>query len=428
VSQTQTIKRTSLLAGTLALYLVVLMLFQGSTQEANTQPSRGAAERPTFPTPSETKYVPGELIVELEEDATQADLTTLFQRTDASTEKNLPSSDVNLVDLPPDLPVKEAVQRYEASADVEYAEPNFLNHPSGKPLRSGTGAPNDDYFDRLWGLNNVGQAIGGQTGTSDADVDGLEAWSTTTSTSTGQTGAQNTSGAVVAVINEGVDIDHPDLDANIWTNQDEIPGNGRDDDSNGYVDDVHGYDFANDDASIYDPDPVNGRGEEHGTHVAGTIAAEGDNRIGVIGVSPEARIMVLKVMNPGGGTTVDAIEAINYAVDNGVKVSNNSWGYTGPPSTSLQRAIARANAAGHLFVAPAGNGGSDNVGDNNDANPNRTNYPSSFPNSNIIAVAATDNRDRRAFFSNYGAETVDLAAPGVDILSTLPDTCTWCSY
>ena len=237
---------------------------------------------------------------------------------------------MNLVDLPPNLPVKEAVQRYEASADVEYAEPIFLNHPSGKPLRSGTGAPNDDYFDRLWGLNNIGQAIGGQTGTSDADVDGLEAWSTTTSTSTSQTGAQNTSGAVVAVIDEGVDIDHPDFDANIWTNQDEIPGNGRDDDSNGYVDDVHGYDFANDDAIIYDPDPVNGRGEEHGTHVAGTIAAEGDNRIGVIGVSPEARIMVLKVLNPGGGTTEDAIEAINYAVDNGVKVSNNSWGYTGP--------------------------------------------------------------------------------------------------
>ncbi len=233
---------------------------------------------------------------------------------------------------------------------------------------------------------------------------------------------------MVAVIDSGVDYDHPDLDDNIWTNLDEVPANGVDDDANGYVDDVHGYDFANDDASVYDPDPVDGTGDEHGTHVAGTIAAEGNNRIGVIGVSPQARIMALKILNPNGGTTLDAVEAINYAVKNGVKISNNSWGYVGSSNRSLQRAIGRANAAGHLFVTAAGNGGADGVGDNNDANSSNTNYPSSYPNSNIIAVAATDNRDRRASFSNYGANTVDLAAPGVDIMSTLPNTCDWCGY
>jgi len=419
-------QRISLLAAALAASLVILIIFQSATQEAKTQTERGdaTAERPSFPAPSDGEYVPGEVIVGLEEDATQADLVALNRRTDASTEKNLPSSDVNLVELPRGLPVREAVQRYEASADVEYAEPNFLIDPTGNP----TGTPNDDYFDRLWGLHNIGQPIGGQAGTSDADVDALEAWNTSTNASTKQRDDQNATGAVVAVIDEGVDIDHPDLDENIWTNPDEVPGNGRDDDSNGYVDDVHGYDFANDDASVYDPNPANGRGDEHGTHVAGTIAAEGNNRTGVIGVSPQARIMVLKVLNPNGGTTLDAVEAINYAVRNGVKISNNSWGYVGPPSRSLQRAIGRANTAGHLFVAAAGNGGADGVGDNNDANSSNTNYPSSYPNTNIIAVAATDNRDTRASFSNYGANTVDLAAPGVDIMSTLPNTCTWCSY
>jgi thermitase len=424
--RTQRIKRIGMLAGALALYLVIFVIFQSTTQEAKTQTERenAAAEKPSFPTPGDGEYVPGEVIVGLEEDATQADLTALNRRTDAETEENLPGSDVNLVDLPRDLPVQEAVRRYEASADVEYAEPNFLIHPTANP----TGMPNDYYFDRLWGLHNIGQPIGGQAGISDSDVDAPEVWSTSTSTSTKQRPGQNEKGAVVAVIDSGVDYDHPDLEDNIWTNPGEIPANGVDDDANGYVDDVHGYDFANDDASVYDPDPVDGTGDEHGTHVAGTIAAEGDNRIGVIGVNPRARIMVLKVLNPKGGTTLDAVEAINYAVKNGVKISNNSWGYVGSPNRSLQRAIGRANAAGHLFVTAAGNGGADGVGDNNDANSSNTNYPSSYPNSNIIAVAATNNRDRRASFSNYGENTVDLAAPGVDIMSTLPNTCDWCAY
>ncbi len=192
MARTQRIKRIGMLAGTLALYLVIFVIFQSTTQEAKTQTQRenAAAEQPSFPTPSDGDYVPGEVIVGLEEDATQADLTAINQRTDAETEENLPGSDVNLVDLPRDLPVQEAVRRYEASTDVEYAEPNFLIHPTATPTRM----PNDYYFDndRLWGLNNIGQSIGGRAGLSDSDVDAPEVWSTSTSTSTTQRLARTT--------------------------------------------------------------------------------------------------------------------------------------------------------------------------------------------------------------------------------------------
>jgi thermitase len=261
----------------------------------------------------------------------------LNRRTDAHTEEDLPRSDVSVVDLPKDLTVREAIQRYEASPDVEYAEPDFLLEP--------TAYPNDPYFPRLYGLDNTGQT-GGIT---DADTDGLETWNTSTGSPT----------TVVAVIDEGVDVNHPDLRDNIWVNTDEVAGNGVDDDRNGYVDDRNGYDFANDDASVYDPDPLNGAGDEHGTHVAGTIAAQGNNGTGVTGVSWEASIMVAKFLGPHGGYTSDAVEALNYAVANGAKISNNSWG-GGGYSRTLHDAIARADAAGHLFLAAAGNDRVDN--------------------------------------------------------------------
>jgi subtilisin family serine protease len=313
----------------------------------------------------------------------------LNRRTDAHTEEDLPRSDVSVVDLPKDLTVREAIQRYEASPDVEYAEPDFLLEP--------TAYPNDPYFPRLYGLDNTGQT-GGIT---DADTDGLETWNTSTGSPT----------TVVAVIDVGVDVNHPDLRDNIWVSTDELAGNGVDDDRNGYVDDRNGYDFANDDASVYDPDPLNGAGDEHGTHVAGTIAAQGNNGTGVTGVSWEASIMVAKFLGPHGGYTSDAVEALNYAVANGAKISNNSWG-GGGYSRALHDAIVRADAAGHLFLAAAGNDGVDN-----DATPS---YPASYGIPNVVSVAATDDRDALASFSNFGASSVDLAAPGVNIVSTLP--------
>jgi thermitase len=383
-------QRISLLAGTLAAFLLVFIVLQGATQEVDTQTEgEGAAEQPTYP-PGEDQFARDQIIVSLEEEATQADLAALNRRTDAETEEDLPRSDVNVVDLPNDLPVGEAVRRYEASPDVEYAEPDFVLRPS-------QASPNDPYYSRLYGLENTGQT----DGTADADVDAKEAWGTTT----------GSPGTVVAVIDEGVDIKYPDLRNNIWVNTDEVPNNGVDDDRNGYVDDVNGWDFANDDASVYDPDPVSGAGDEHGTHVAGTIAAEGNNGVGVTGVNWRARIMPLKFLGPRGGYTSDAVAALDYAVANGAKISNNSWG-GGGRSQALQDAITRADAAGHLFVVAAGNDGT-----NNDATPH---YPSNYEIANVISVAATDDSDTLASFSNFGATSVDLAAPGVNILSTLP--------
>jgi thermitase len=381
------------LAAVLTATLLVFVVLQGATQEVETQTDNRAgssAEQPSFPTPSDEEFARGQIIVELEEGATQADLVALNQRNDARTEENLLRSDVNVVDLPSDLAVGEAVQRYEASPDVEYAEPDFLLQPAQ------TVSPSDSYYPRLYGLTNTGQT----NGTPDADVDAKEAWGSTTGSRT----------TVVAVIDEGVDINHPDLKNNIWVNTDEVPGNGVDDDRNGYVDDRNGYDFANNDASVYDPDPISGKGDEHGTHVAGTITAQGNNGVGVAGVNWQAGIMALKFLGPNGGYTSDAVEALNYAVANGARISNNSWG-GGGYSQALRDAINRADANGHLFVAAAGNDGT-----NNDATPH---YPSSYNSANIISVAATDE-DALASFSNFEATSVDLAAPGVNILSTQP--------
>ncbi|QIN82854.1 S8 family serine peptidase [Rubrobacter tropicus] len=357
-----------------------------------TQPVR--EEDPTYQEGSARQFAPGEIIVGLEQPASQADLRDLNRETGATIEEDLPRSDVNVVDLPRDLTVNEAVRAYENSPDVAYAEPNFKLQPAA--------VPNDPQFNNLWGLNNTGQT----GGTSDADVDAPEVWNTAT-------GSQDT---VVAVIDEGIDTNHQDLRGNLWTNTGEIAGNNVDDDGNGYVDDVNGYDFANDDASVYDPDPITGNGDEHGTHVAGTIAATGNNGVGITGVNWRAQVASLKFLGANGGYTSDAVEAINYAVAEGMDISNNSWG-GGGYSQALRDAIARADAAGHIFIAAAGNGGSDGVGDNNDATPH---YPSNYEVPNVVSVAATDDTDALASFSNFGATSVDLAAPGVGILSTLP--------
>jgi thermitase len=335
------------------------------------------------------EFVAGEIIVKIAAGATDADLERLNKRNDAETEEELPEGDLAVVDLPGDLTVREAIEVYEDSPDIEYAEPDYILRPLA--------TPNDTDFSALYGLHNTGQT----GGTPDADIDAPEAWDATT-------GNQET---MVAVIDEGVDINHPDLRDNIWTNPDEIPDNNIDDDGNGYEDDVHGWDFHNNDASVYDPDPVTGKGDEHGTHVAGTIAARGNNEIGVVGVNWQARIMPLKFLGANGGSTSNAIKAIDYAIAEGVRISNNSWG--GGGSRTLRESIERAEAAGHLFVAAAGNKGT-----NNDTTPS---YPASYDLPNIISVAATNHNDALASFSNFGVSSVDLASPGANIRSTLPN-------
>lgn len=261
---------------------------------------------------------------------------------------------------------------------------------------------NDPESSKLWGLNNQGQVINGVAGTPDADIDLPEALAHATVQTQ----------VVVGIVDTGIDYNHPDLRDNMWKNPGEIAGNNRDDDGNGFIDDVYGFNFVNNTGNPMDDD-------EHGTHVAGTIAASLNNSQGVAGIaSGAAKLMAIKFLDANGsGTYANAIRALNYATmmsSRGVnlKVLNNSWGGYGTVP-ALEDAVNATNAAGMLFVASAGN-------ESNDNNGEFKAIPASYASSNIISVAATNNLDELASFSNYGATTVDLAAPGVGILSTTP--------
>jgi serine protease len=288
------------------------------------------------------------------------------------------------------LPVADALRALRVSAAVEYAEPDYVVRP--------TGVPNDTHFPLQWGANNTGQTVNGVTGTAGADVNAPEAWDIFT-------GDPN---FVIAIIDTGVQYTHPDLAANMWTNPGEVL-DGTDTDGNGYIDDIRGWDFYSNDN---DPSDPNG----HGTHTAGTVGAVGNNGMGVAGMMWSCRLMPLRFLGSNGGYTSDAVLAVQYAAGMGAKVSNNSWG-GGGYSQSLYDAINASKGAGHIFVAAAGNGGRDQIGDNNDSSPY---YPASYNLDNIIAVAATTSSDGRASFSNYGPTSVDLGAPGVNIASTYP--------
>ena len=287
----------------------------------------------------------------------------------------------------------ELIAELNQDPAVELAEPNYL--------RWVTGTPNDTLFTNLWGLRNTGQMVNGFTGTAGDDIRFVAAWGLARPT---------TNQFVVAIIDTGVDYTHPDLAGNMWTNPGEIPGNGLDDDGDGYVDDYYGYDFLDN-----LPNPTDSG--FHGTHVAGTIAAIGNNQLGVIGVDYQARIMALRVSSDGNSMPDSAvIEAIQYATmmkGRGVNIVaiNESFGGGGSNSTERAAMVAAGNA-GIIFCVAAGN---------NTANNDTTAvYPASYRLTNMIDVAATDQNDALASFSDYGPNTVDLAAPGVNILSTLP--------
>jgi subtilisin family serine protease len=287
------------------------------------------------------------------------------------------------------ISVENALAKYGNSTFFEYIEPDHIVK-AGAVTPNST-LPNDPSFSQLWGLNNTGQS----GGTPDADIDAPEAWDI-------QKGNPN---LVIGVIDTGVDYNHQDLVGNIWTNPNEIAGDGIDNDSNGYVDDIRGWDFA-----YGDNDPMDVDG--HGTHVSGTIAGKGNNGIGVTGVAWNAKIMPLKFLDDtGSGYISDAIFAIDYATSKGVKLTNNSWG-GGGYSQSLYDAINAAGQQGGLFVAAAGNDGV-----NADVSPM---YPAGYNLANIVSVASTTRTDSLSYFSNYGLTSVDLGAPGSDIYSTTP--------
>ncbi len=342
--------------------------------------------------PATEDYVPNQVLIKLRAGVSDASANQLKSEIGAQIVKTFPELGIQVWELP--MPVgpltdadsqavvPKAIDQYWNDERVQYIEPNYIVHA----LQS----PNDTRYSEMWGLNNIGQS-GGKI---DADIDAPEAWNIAT----------GSSNIIVGVIDTGVDYNHPDLRNNMWKNPGETPGDGADNDGNGFIDDVNGWDFAND-----DNDPMDD--VDHGTHVAGTIAAEGNNALGVVGVNWHAKIMPIKFLGVAGGTLAAAIGAVNYATRMKVNLTNNSWG-GGGFTQALKDAITAAGAANQVFVAAAGNSNFDN-----DQIPS---YPSGYDNDNIIAVAASDNNDDRADFSQWGARTVDLAAPGVDILSTFP--------
>jgi subtilisin family serine protease len=294
------------------------------------------------------------------------------------------------------LGTMEAIAALKNSPEIEYAEPNWIYQHFA--------TSNDTYFTNgsLWGMYGDGTSPANQYG-----CQAGEAWTS------GNTGSST---VYVGIIDEGAQFDHIDLAANFWANPYELI-NGIDDDGNGYKDDIHGWDFDKNDNSTYD-----GTQDDHGTHVSGTIGAVGGNGTGVAGVNWNVTIISAKFLGRRGGTTANAIKAVDYFTDlktrHGLNIvaTNNSWG-GGGFSQGLRDAIERANTANILFCAAAGNGGSDGVGDDNDTTAS---YPSNYTNDNVIAVASITSSGAKSGFSNYGATKVDIGAPGSGIYSTLP--------
>jgi subtilisin family serine protease len=366
----------------LCLAAISLALVGGSTSSRASSPAKLPA-------------VPGELIVGFKAGVGNADEAAIAARHGGKVKHELREIRASVVTVSGDA--KVAAKKLAADPRVRYAEPNYLV--------STTVTPNDPQFSKLYGLNNTGQT----GGTADADIDAPEAWNVTT-------GSPN---VTVAVIDTGVDFSHPDLTPQQWINAGENCGSinpaiacaqrtdGVDNDGDGYRDDWRGWDYANGDNDPFDD-------HSHGTHVSGTIGAVGDNGVGVTGVNWHVKIMALKFLDANGsGTTEDAIQAVLYAADHGAQVASNSWGGVGY-SQALLDAIGYGESKGMLFVAAAGNDGTDN-----DVQPF---YPADFSDFSdaVVAVAATDASDKLASFSNWGATTVGLGAPGVNILSTVP--------
>ena len=361
--------------------------------------------------PKGAEFIKGEVIVRLKGGAAGLQSTEAFsQKYGASVEDSFEFGQTGVEDqgqmlqlkLPAGMTTEQALDKMQADPTVAYAEPNFVyqldaevatpklncGFQTAQADNENQFVPNDLTSD-LWGMHNVGQK-GGKV---DADIDAPEAWKL-------QTGSGNT--FKIAVIDTGVDYNHPDLKANMWTNPGEIAGDGIDNDGNGVIDDVHGFNaFAN------SGNPMDGHG--HGTHCAGTIGAVGNNELGVVGASHNAQIMAVKIFDDKGSTNTAAIlRGIEYTTKMGARITSNSWG--GGPASEAQKEAFAASPALHIMAA--GNNGRDN--------DKTANFPSNYELPNIIAVAASDRNDKKASFSNFGATQVDIAAPGKDIYSCAP--------
>jgi subtilisin family serine protease len=388
--------------------------------------------------------VPGELLVELAPDLKRSGARPLLAAHGGYLGERVEGSSLSVVEIDARRDVFEAAKDFRRLSFVRLAEPNllrFVDQNGPKPR-----LPDDEFFSQLWGLHNEGQEHalafpppGVAAGTADADIDAPEAWER-------QAGSSE---AVIAVLDSGVDVTHPDLINSMWSNSGEIAANGVDDDGNGFIDDVHGWDFGEDDATLLETDEgVDGR--DHGTHVAGIVAAEMNNGIGVTGVCPGCELMILKGfrkfdIDRDGSlemalTVSDEIEALAYARRMGADIVNGS--YAAPTYSVAERAaIERLGDDGILGVFAAGNSSADNdlllfervPGGREPVSPA---FPASYELPGIISVAASNHIDEYGYdtgcairsgskpacaFTNWGAESVDVAAPGTDILSTITD-------
>ena len=328
------------------------------------------------------EYVPGELLVGYRPGVAAAEVQSLHARIGATLARRFTFISTDYVKLPKGMTVEQGIAAYMRDGRVLFAEPNYKVHVLDAPDL----LPNDPLYPRQWAWSKIKAP---------------KAWGQTTGSET----------VVAADIDTGVDYNHRDLAANMWRNPGEIADDGIDNDGNDYVDDVYGIDVFN-----HDSDPMDDHG--HGTHTSGTIGAVGNNGTDVVGANWTVKIMALKFLNSeGGGYTEDAITCLEYVTKMktqfGIHIvaTNNSWG-GGGWSQGLKAALDAAGRAGVIHCCAAGNSGSDN-----DSTPQ---YPASYDLNSTIAVAASGPHDDRADFSCFGATSVDLAAPGVRILSTFP--------
>lgn len=381
----------------------IVVLFASLWTRSHAAPSK----RPlgVAPTP---RFKSGEVIVKFKDSqrisssgfSVHALLNTLGERYDVSVKQFETDSSLAKIKVENKTPMGEILTDLNKVDAIEYAEPNYIYYAIDGGFDASAAVneavPNDPFFSQLWGLLNVGQHDPkGQVGIAGKDIGAVKAWQS-------GTGSKDIS---VAIIDTGVDYKHEDLKDNIFINTSEIPGDGKDNDGNGFVDDIHGWNFV---AGNNDPMDDN----RHGTHCAGTIGGQGNNGVGVTGVAWRVSILPIKFLSgQGSGSLEDAVKSIQYATKMGVKIMSNSWGGGGYSQTMFD-AIRDARDKGILFVAAASNDGT-----NNDEQPA---YPASYAIDNVISVAATDNRDHKAVWSNYGRKTVHLAAPGVNIFSTAP--------
>lgn len=391
-NQRKLFKYVSVLAG-------VTLLLNSCRQDAGINPETTNIVS-TSPLPFEggvpgESYVPNEVLVKFKTGTTMTRINEIVSKMGANIEEKIHTNamkragDANgiyLLNLP--IQALNAIQGLMNFPEIEYAEPNYIY--------THTATSNDPLFTNgsLWGMNSAGYGCGAET-----------AWGI------GHTGGSGDNQVYVAVIDEGVMNTHDDLAGNCWINPfDKL--DGIDNDGNGYIDDTWGWDFANKDRTTYD-----GSGDDHGTHVAGTIGAVGGNTKGVVGVNWDIKMISCKFLGARGGTSADAIKAVDYVTDLKVRhnlnivATNNSWG-GGGFNQFLKDAIDRANAQNILFIAAAGNNGT-----NNDVTAN---YPSNYASDNVIAVASINKAGGLSGFSQYGANTVDIGAPGESIFSTLP--------